>query len=236
MKTIDLVVPCYNEEAGLEHFVLETNKVIDSLPEYSFRYILVNDGSKDRTYLIMKKLAKAFNNIKYISFSRNFGKEAAMYAGLRHTTADYVVVMDADLQHPPQLFPQMIQAVEHEGYDCCATKRAEREGESKFRGIFSKLFFKLSNRLTDVKMPFMDGIQLIEECKKDDRNEDMKCVIFSGCSEFDYARKAVRLGVSDYILKPVDPSEFKETITRVIQELEAERAEKNMKKKIYQIF
>ena len=114
MKTIDLVVPCYNEEAGLEHFVLETNKVINSLPEYSFRYILVNDGSKDRTYLIMKKLAKTFNNIKYISFSRNFGKEAAMYAGLRHTTADYVVVMDADLQHPPQLFPQMIQAVEHE--------------------------------------------------------------------------------------------------------------------------
>ena len=77
MKTIDLVVPCYNEEAGLEHFVLETNKVINSLPEYSFRYILVNDGSKDRTYLIMKKLAKTFNNIKYISFSRNFGKEAA---------------------------------------------------------------------------------------------------------------------------------------------------------------
>ena len=77
-----------------------------------------------------------------------------MYAGLKHTTADYVVVMDADLQHPPQLFPQMIQAVEHEGYDCCATKRADREGESKFRGIFSKLFFKLSNRLTDVKMPY----------------------------------------------------------------------------------
>ena len=150
MKTIVLVVPCYNEEAGLEHFVLETNKVINSLPEYSFRYILVNDGSKDRTYLIMKKLAKTFNNIKYISFSRNFGKEAAMYAGLRHTKADLVVVMDADLQHPPQLFPQMIQAVDHVGYDCCATKRADCEGESKFRGIFSKLFFKLSNRLTDV--------------------------------------------------------------------------------------
>ena len=88
--------------------------------------------------------------------------------------------------------------------------------------------------LTDVKMPFMDGIQLIEECKKENINEDMKCIIFSGCSEFDYARKAVRLGVSDYILKPVDPSEFKETITRVIQELEAERAEKNMKKKSMQ--
>lgn len=154
MKTIDLVVPCYNEEAGLEHFVLETNKVIDSLPDYSFRYILVNDGSRDKTYLVMKKLAKQFSNIKYICFSRNFGKEAAMYAGLQHTTADYVVVMDADLQHPPEIFPQMIEALEKEGYDCCATKRDEREGESKFRGVFSKLFFKLSNKLTDVKNPY----------------------------------------------------------------------------------
>ncbi|MCH5297315.1 MAG: glycosyltransferase family 2 protein [Ruminococcus sp.] len=154
MKTIDLVVPCYNEEAGLEHFVLETNKIINSLPNYSFRYILVNDGSKDKTYLVMKKLAKEFENIKYISFSRNFGKEAAMYAGLQHTTADYVIVMDADLQHPPRLFPQMIEALENENYDCCATKRDEREGESAFRGLFSKLFFKLSNMMTDVKMPY----------------------------------------------------------------------------------
>ena len=153
MKTVDLVVPCYNEEEGLEHFVLETNKVIASLPEYSFRYILVNDGSKDRTYLLMKKLAKQFDNTKYISFSRNFGKEAAMYAGLQHTTADYVVVMDADLQHPPQIFPQMLEAME-DGYDCCATKREEREGESFFRGAFSKLFFRLSNKLSDVKNPY----------------------------------------------------------------------------------
>lgn len=154
MKTIDLIVPCYNEEEGLEHFVLETNKVIDSMPEYSFRYILVNDGSKDKTYLVMKKLAKQFSNVKYISFSRNFGKEAAMYAGLQHSTADYVVVMDADLQHPPTLFPQMADALENEGYDVCATKRDEREGESKFRGIFSKMFFALSNKLTDTKMPY----------------------------------------------------------------------------------
>ncbi len=151
--TIDLVVPCYNEEEGLEHFVLETNKVIDSLPAYAFRYILVNDGSRDKTYLIMKRLAARFDNIKYICFSRNFGKEAAMYAGLQHTTADYVVVMDADLQHPPAVFPQMLAAME-EGYDCCATKRAERKGESFFRGFFSKLFFKLSNKLTDVKNPY----------------------------------------------------------------------------------
>lgn len=154
MKSIDLVVPCYNEEAGLEHFVLETNKVIETLPDYHFRYILINDGSRDKTYLVMKKLAKEFDNVKYISFSRNFGKEAAMYAGLQHTTADYVVVMDADLQHPPRLFPQMIEALEKEGYDCCATKRDEREGESAFRGLFSKLFFKLSNKMTDVKMPY----------------------------------------------------------------------------------
>ncbi len=154
MKTIDLVVPCYNEEEGLEHFVLETNKVIASLPEYSFRYILVNDGSRDKTYLVMKKLAARFDNIKYISFSRNFGKEAAMYAGLQHAKGDYVVVMDADLQHPPELFPRMIEAIEHEGYDCCATKRDEREGESKFRGLFSKLFFSISNKLSDVKMPY----------------------------------------------------------------------------------
>ena len=152
-KTIDLVVPCFNEEEGLENFVLETNKVIDTLPDYSFRYILVNDGSRDKTYLVMKQLAARFSNIKYISFSRNFGKEAAMYAGLQHTTADYVVVMDADLQHPPAVFPRMLEAMK-EGYDCCATKRGEREGESFFRGAFSKLFFKLSNKLTDVKNPY----------------------------------------------------------------------------------
>ena len=154
MKLIDLIVPFYNEEEGLENFVLETNKVIATLPDYRFRYILVNDGSRDKTYLVMKKLAKQFKNVKYISFSRNFGKEAAMYAGLKHSTGDYVVVMDADLQHPPELFPKMIDALENEGYDCCATKRDEREGEGFFRDIFSKLFFALSNKLTDVKMPY----------------------------------------------------------------------------------
>lgn len=154
MITIDIVVPCYNEEEGLEHFVTETNKVIDTLSEYSFRYILVNDGSRDKTYLVMKKLANSSDNIKYISFSRNFGKEAAMYAGLQHSAGDYVIVMDADLQHPPAVFPQLIDAVVNEGYDCCATKRDEREGESAFRGFFSKLFFKLSNKLTDVSMPY----------------------------------------------------------------------------------
>ncbi len=152
-KTVDLVVPCYNEEEGLEVFVAETNKVIESLPAFRFRYILVNDGSRDKTYLVMKALAKRFSNVKYISFSRNFGKEAAIYAGLQHSSADYVVVMDADLQHPPSVFPQMLQAME-DGCDCCATKRDSREGESFFREFFSKLFFRLSNKLTEVKNPY----------------------------------------------------------------------------------
>jgi len=103
LKTIDIVVPCYNEEEGLEYFIQETNKVIDTIENYKFRYILVNDGSRDKTYLVMKKLAEKYFFVKYLSFSRNFGKEAAMYAGLKHSTADYVIVMDADLQHPPKI-------------------------------------------------------------------------------------------------------------------------------------
>ncbi|MCH5201606.1 MAG: glycosyltransferase family 2 protein [Oscillospiraceae bacterium] len=154
MPLIDIVVPCYNEEAGLRNFVEVTNSVIDTLPQYDFRYILVNDGSKDKTYLVMKELANKYDNVKYISFSRNFGKEAAMFAGFQHTTGDYVIVMDADLQHPPQMFPQMIDEVANKGYDCCALQRTAREGESKFRGVFSKLFFRLQNAMSDVKMPY----------------------------------------------------------------------------------
>lgn len=153
MKTVDLVVPCYNEEEGLSVFVRETTKVIDTIKGYSFTFILVNDGSKDNTYGVMKKLAKEYNNVKYISFSRNFGKESAMYAGLKSSTADYVVVMDADLQHPPKMLVDMCKAME-EGYDCCAAKRTSREGESKIRSWFSQNFYKISNKISEVKMPY----------------------------------------------------------------------------------
>ncbi len=153
MKTIDLVVPCYNEKEVLPHFVEETNRVINSIPDYSFRYILVNDGSRDETFLVMKRLASEFENVKYISFSRNFGKEAAMYAGLKYSSADYVIVMDADLQHPPTMFPQMIQGIQ-EGYDCCAAMRTSRKGESKVRSFFSRMFYRLSNKITEVSMPY----------------------------------------------------------------------------------
>ncbi|MEF2919234.1 MAG: glycosyltransferase family 2 protein [Acutalibacteraceae bacterium] len=153
MKTVDLVVPCYNEEEGLEVFVKETSKVTEKIKGYNFTFILVNDGSKDDTYGVMKKLANHYENVKYISFSRNFGKESAMYAGLKNSTADYVVVMDADLQHPPAMLVDMCKAME-EGYDCCAARRTSREGESKIRSLFSQSFYKISNRISDVKMPY----------------------------------------------------------------------------------
>lgn len=153
MKTVELVVPCYNEEEGLSVFVSETTKVINKIKGYSFSFILVNDGSKDNTYGVMKKLAKEYDNVKYISFSRNFGKESAMYAGLKSSTADYVVVMDADLQHPPKMLVDMCKAME-EGYDCCAARRTSREGESKIRSWFSQSFYKISNKISEVKMPY----------------------------------------------------------------------------------
>lgn len=153
MKTVDLVVPCYNEAEGLSVFVKETSKIIDTIEGYSFKFILVDDGSADKTFNVMKQLAKEYSNVKYLSFSRNFGKEAAMYAGLKHTTGDYVVVMDADLQHPPAMIPDMIKGIE-EGYDCCAAKRSSRTGESKIRSFFSRTFYKLNNKITDVSIPY----------------------------------------------------------------------------------
>lgn len=152
MKKIDIVVPCYNEQEALEAFYQETSKVTDALDSYTFRFLLVDDGSRDNTIVIMKELAKAHDNVKYLSFSRNFGKEAAMYAGLKYSSGDYVIVMDADLQHPPAMIPDMLAGIE-EGYDCCAARRVSREGESRLRSWFSQAFYKLSNRMTDVQMP-----------------------------------------------------------------------------------
>ncbi len=151
-KKIDIVVPCYNEQEVLRAFYEETSKVVNTLMDYEFTYLLVDDGSKDNTIVIMKELAKAHSEVKYISFSRNFGKEAGMYAGLKYSTGDYVVVMDADLQHPPKMIPDMIAGIE-EGYDCCAARRVSREGESKLRSWFSQMYYKISNKMTDVEMP-----------------------------------------------------------------------------------
>ena len=153
MKTVDIVVPCYNEEAVLQIFVETTDSYINKISGYKFRYILVDDGSRDKTFSVMRSLAKEHSNVKYISFARNFGKEAAMYAGLKNSSGDYVIVMDADLQHPPAMIADMIKGIE-EGYDCCAARRTSRKGESKIRSFFSRNFYKFSNKITDVKMPY----------------------------------------------------------------------------------
>ncbi len=133
-------------------FYEEVEKVVNSIKEYRFNYIFVDDGSSDTTLKIIKQLTKE-NKVKYISFSRNFGKEAAMYAGLKNSNADFVIIIDADLQHPPSLIKQMICEVE-QGYDCCAAKRITRTGESYIRSFFSRLFYKISNKITNVQIEY----------------------------------------------------------------------------------
>lgn len=154
MKTVDLIVPCYNESESLDLFYAETQRVFRQLPAYSFRYIFVDDGSKDSTREIMHTLKEKDSSVDYISFSRNFGKEAAMYAGLQNSTGDYVCIIDADLQHPPEMIIQMMHEIEN-GHDCCAARRVSREGEPKLRSMFSRMFYKLINKMSEIEV--VDG-------------------------------------------------------------------------------
>ncbi len=149
---VNIIVPCYNEEAVLHMFYDECTKVINTVQGYEFEYLFINDGSKDSTLKIMQDLAQKDDRVKYISFSRNFGKESAMYAGLKNSTGDYMLVLDADLQHPPALIPEMLKVME-EGYDCCATNRADRDNDSKLRQGFTNVFYKMINKISDVDMP-----------------------------------------------------------------------------------
>lgn len=151
MQSIDIVVPCFNEEEVIETFLAKTTEIIDSLKNYSFHFIFVDDGSRDGTFDILKNLSLKYNNVNYISLSRNFGKEAAIFAGLKHSVSDYVIIMDVDLQHPPSLIPPMITGIE-EGYDSCAAKRSSRKGESIFRSFFSNTFYHINNKITNVKL------------------------------------------------------------------------------------
>ena len=152
MKTVDIIVPCYNEADGLDLFYQETEKVVSQISGYEFSYIFINDGSRDNSLSVMRALSAAHPRVHYISFSRNFGKEAGMYAGLRNSTGDYVIIMDADLQHPPALIPQFVSAVE-KGYECAAACRTTRSGEKGLRSFLSGLFYKFSNAMTEVKLP-----------------------------------------------------------------------------------
>ncbi len=138
----------------IELFYLEATKITNEIKGYSFEYILINDGSKDNTIETIRSLSKKHEDIKYFSFSRNFGKEAAILAGLRNSDGDYAIIMDADLQHPPRLIKDMLEKVE-EGYDSVSTKRIDRCGESKFRSFFSSLFFKFLNKISDI--PIVEG-------------------------------------------------------------------------------
>ena len=151
---LSLVVPCYNEEQALPLFYAETKKVLDGM-SCDYEMILINDGSKDRTLTVMKELAEADANVRYLSFSRNFGKEAAMYAGFCNTHGDFVAVMDADLQDPPALLPQMVALLESDEYDSVATRRVSRKGEPPIRSWFARNFYKLINKISDADV--VDG-------------------------------------------------------------------------------
>ncbi|MEG0308655.1 MAG: glycosyltransferase family 2 protein [Clostridium sp.] len=151
MKTISIIVPCYNEEQVINLYYKECIKCIDEIDGYGFEFVFVNDGSSDLTLQMIKQLGDIDTRVKYISFSRNFGKEAGILAGLKNCKGDLVVVMDADLQHPPTLLRRMIEHIE-DGYDSVSTRRVARNGESKFRGYFSKKFYKMLNIISDVKI------------------------------------------------------------------------------------
>lgn len=151
MKTVDLIVPCYNESDVLPLFYNEVCGVIAQCPDYRFHLIFVNDGSRDDTLAQIQKLAQDDERVKYISLSRNFGKEAAMLAGMKYAQGDYIGILDADLQHEPALVIDMLAALE-EGYDVAAARRVDRSGESKVKSWFSKQFYKIGNRMIDIEI------------------------------------------------------------------------------------
>ena len=153
-KLISLIVPCYNEEEALPIFYRETVKVLEGM-DVDYELLIIDDGSKDKTYEVALELAEKDDHVKYISFSRNFGKEAAMYAGFCNAKGDYVAVMDADMQDPPSLLPQMYAILEEGKYDSVATRRVDRKGESKLRSFFAKLFYKIINMISDADV--VDG-------------------------------------------------------------------------------
>ena len=154
MNKISIIVPCYNEQQSLPLFYKEIKAVFDRL-KYDYELLFINDGSKDDTLAVMRDLAKEDKNITYVSLSRNFGKEAAMYAGFCNAKGDYVAVMDADMQDPPALLPEMIGILEKGEYDSVATRRVSRDGEPKIRSWFARMFYKLINKISDADI--VDG-------------------------------------------------------------------------------
>lgn len=154
MKKVSIIVPCYNEEESIPLFYKEIKKVFSKI-NYKLELIFINDGSKDKTLELIKNLSKKDKEANYISLSRNFGKEAAMWAGLKHSTGDYITVMDCDLQDPPTLIPEMLRLIEEEDYDVVGTRRVTRKGEPPIRSFFARMFYKIINKMSKVEM--VDG-------------------------------------------------------------------------------
>lgn len=152
---ISLIIPCYNESESLPILYQELCKVSQELSKYKFEFVFVNDGSKDDTLSILKELSKKDERVIYLSFSRNFGKEAAMYAGFCNAKGDYVAVMDADMQDPPSLLPQMLEILETGNYDSVATRRENRKGEPPIRSFFARMFYRIINKISDADI--VDG-------------------------------------------------------------------------------
>lgn len=153
MKKISIVVPCYNEEETIPIFYEEVNKVAEKLKDKAtIEFVFVNDGSKDKTLITLRELAKKDKRVRYISFSRNFGKEAGMLAGLEYTTGDYVTTMDVDLQDPPALLIEMFNTLEEGEYDCVATKSTNRKGYSFLRKTFTKWFYAIISKISSIEM------------------------------------------------------------------------------------
>ncbi|MBF0577892.1 glycosyltransferase involved in cell wall biosynthesis [Dysgonomonas alginatilytica] len=155
MDKISAIVPCYNEEQALPYLYEELVKVAQQMNGQDFEFIFVNDGSKDKTLQVIKELRKKDDRVRYVSFSRNFGKEAAIYAGLEAATGDYVAMLDADLQDPPHLLVEMYESLKTEDFDCVATRREDRKGEPIIRSFFAKQFYQLINKISDTEI--VDG-------------------------------------------------------------------------------
>ncbi|MGN1115133.1 MAG: glycosyltransferase family 2 protein [Candidatus Ornithomonoglobus sp.] len=171
MELLSIVVPCYNEEKALPYFYKTATEVSHRLGgKYGldFEFVFVDDGSKDNTIDYIKQLAEKDERVRYISFSRNFGKEAALLAGLEHSKGSLVAVMDADLQDPPQLLEEMYIAISEEGYDCAAARRTTRRGEPPIRSFFARMFYKLINKISNAEIT--DGARdyrLMKRCVVD---------------------------------------------------------------------
>lgn len=159
MSLLTVIVPCYNEQEAIPFFYEEMLKTIDvfnkNYPDVEFEMLFIDDGSKDKTLEVLREYNKKDSRVRYVSFSRNFGKESGIYAGLENSKGDYVVIMDADLQDPPSLLPDMYKAVTEDGFDSAATRRVNRKGEPPIRSFFARMFYKIMRKISNTDI--VDG-------------------------------------------------------------------------------